>query len=100
MVEERKYLEPNRQQSISLFIYHNQKFLFDASFKVKAAFTRAYNKSGALLPYSIASGAAKKNSVARSQTQASFDEEEENESDNDDDDINKDAMIKVCCLQD
>lgn len=68
--------------------------------KVKAAFTRAYNKSGALLPYSIASGTMKKKSVAHSQGSFEEDDDEANESDNnDDDDINKDAMIKkVYCV--
>ena len=74
--------------------------------KVKAAFTRTYNKEVHMTPY--ASGTvAKKGKRQNAGNSGDIDEidEETGEAgvasdagENDDDDLNLDSMIKVCCL--
>lgn len=63
-------------------------------FKVKAAFTRAYNKEAPLLPFAVANVQKKKagsGDVEGIEEEGDVDEDEEEE----EDDITKDAMIKV-----
>ncbi|XP_017775919.1 PREDICTED: replication factor C subunit 1 [Nicrophorus vespilloides] len=62
--------------------------------KVKAAFTRAYNKEGAMLPYSINTGTFKKKTSKVESDVYGDVEGEESDDNEDDDDITKDAMIK------
>ena len=61
--------------------------------KVKAAFTRAYNKESSALPYSVTQNVSKKRAAAP--TSFEIEDEEEEEEEEDEDDIDKDAMIKV-----
>lgn len=61
---------------------------------MKAAFTRAYNKDSAKLPYSVSSAAIKKTTSAIIDNNP-YEEEEVDSTPEDDDDIMKDAMIKV-----
>ncbi|KRT81463.1 AAA protein [Oryctes borbonicus] len=63
--------------------------------KVKAAFTRAYNKDNAKLPYSASSAAIKKKAHTAVDDNPYEEEEEGNSAAEDDDDITKDAMIKA-----
>ncbi|KAK4879197.1 hypothetical protein RN001_007343 [Aquatica leii] len=63
--------------------------------KVKAAFTRSYNKVNAKLPYAIHSNVSKKKGTATSEDLYGVSDEEEPEnSDSEEKDITKDAMIK------
>lgn len=61
--------------------------------KVKAAFTRNYNKDGPKLPYAVVAGTFKKRAAAL-QNEDEYGEEEVDDVEEDDDDINNDAMIK------
>ena len=63
---------------------------------MKAAFTRALNKSSALTPYSTVQ-APKRKATSTDYSDAGYDEGEEEDGTSDaDDDITADAMIKVC----
>ncbi|XP_012236348.1 replication factor C subunit 1 [Bombus impatiens] len=63
--------------------------------KVKAAFTRAYNKSSVALPY-IVSGTSKKKVTSSIQEEGFLEEEEEEiDSDQNDDNLDADKMIKA-----
>lgn len=65
--------------------------------KVKAAFTRCYNKEGQKLPYSLSNVTIKKKTASSANNEEGYDDEEEDQgSASDNDDISKDAMIKVC----
>lgn len=64
--------------------------------KVKAAFTRAYNKSSALTPFAV--GAAPKKKTVASQDEGFIDGEEDEGTVSDDEDadnLDNDRMIKV-----
>lgn len=67
--------------------------------KVKAAFTRKYNKEGATLPFAVQSTVTKKAKTASNNPDAETWGEDEDEIDEEDDgekdDIEKDAMIKA-----
>ncbi|KAB0797589.1 hypothetical protein PPYR_08582 [Photinus pyralis] len=63
--------------------------------KVKAAFTRAYNKSSAMLPYAVQTAVSKKRGATSNEEEYGLGEEEEEEEVEDDKDINQDAMIKA-----
>lgn len=60
---------------------------------MKAAFTRAYNKSVPLLPFSTNTGVSKKRNARVDNEYGDEDVEEDLEEDNDD--VQADAMIKV-----
>ncbi|GJQ69768.1 Gnf1 [Trypoxylus dichotomus] len=62
--------------------------------KVKAAFTRAYNKDNAKLPYSTSSAAIKKKAHTAIDDNP-YEDEEADSAPEDDNDITKDAMIKA-----
>lgn len=61
--------------------------------KVKAAFTRSYNKNGPMLPYAVTEGSFKKKHIAFVEGDE-YGEDEEDEAEEDKDDIHKDVMIK------
>ncbi|KAF5269164.1 hypothetical protein FQR65_LT02464 [Abscondita terminalis] len=65
--------------------------------KVKAAFTRSYNKASAMLPYAINSNISKKKGTTINEGEYGISEEEEEDdnSESDEKDITKDAMIKA-----
>jgi len=64
--------------------------------KVKAAFTRKYNKEAAALPFAVQSVVTKKaKSSANSQESWGEDDDDVEEEEEDKDDIEKDAMIKA-----
>ena len=67
--------------------------------KIKAAFTRRYNKEGATLPFAVQSTVTKKTKTASNNAEAeAWGEDEDDvdeEDDGDKDDIEKDAMIKA-----
>ena len=67
--------------------------------KVKAAFTRKYNKEGAALPFAVQSTVTKKAKTASNnsggETWGEDEDDNEEEDDGDKDDIEADAMIKA-----
>ncbi|KAK5646065.1 hypothetical protein RI129_004529 [Pyrocoelia pectoralis] len=62
--------------------------------KVKAAFTRSFNKANAKLPYAVQAAVTKKRNAVNNEDGYDLSEEEEEEME-DDKDISKDAMIKT-----
>lgn len=63
--------------------------------KVKAAFTRTYNKMGPVLPFAPQANVSKKKGVSHDDL---YGEEEDGVESNpeEDEDVEKDALIKVC----